>query len=68
MTGSIDYQLSRMASIGVLVTNGNISIPYYDYNATTSSPSYTDNLDNWSVMLNYVTYMPVAGDRVSPYL
>lgn len=66
VTGSIDYRFSRTASIGVLVTHGNVSIPYYDYNAT-SSPAYTGNLDNWSIMLNYVTYMPVAGDKISPY-
>ena len=67
VTGSIDYQFSRLASIGVLVTHGNVSIPYYDYNAA-SSPAYTGKLDNWSIMLNYVSYIPVNGDKVSPYL
>jgi hypothetical protein len=67
ITAAIDYQFSRMASIGLLVTHGKVNIPYYNYGASSSTPAYTGSLNNWSFLLNYITYMPVAGDKVSPY-
>ncbi len=67
ITGSIDYQFSRTASIGLLVTHGKVTIPYYNYGSSASAPAYTGSLSNWSFLLNYVTYMPVPGDKIAPY-
>ena len=39
ITGAIDYRFSRNMSIGVLVTHGNVSVPYYNYNEP-SSPAF----------------------------
>ncbi len=63
-TGSIDYQFSRKSSVGLLVTHGTVSIPYYDYS---NAPALSGSLSNWSFMLNFVRYMPV-GKKVSPYI
>jgi hypothetical protein len=67
VTGAVDYQFSRSASIGVMVTHGTVNAPYYNYNTSGSTPDFNGSLENWSIMLNYVNYMPVAGDKVSPY-
>jgi len=66
ITGAVDYRFSRMMSIGVLVTHGKVSAPFYYYNAP-ATPALTGSLDNWSVMLNFVRYLS-AGDRVAPYI
>jgi len=65
LMASVDYQFSRFMSIGVITTHGQVSVPYYGYGS--SSPAFTGNLDNWSVMLDFVRYMP-AGKTVAPYL
>ncbi|MFT3679391.1 MAG: outer membrane beta-barrel protein [Ferruginibacter sp.] len=67
LTGSVDYQFSRTMSIGVLVTHGKVSVPYYAYN-NNSSPALNGSLENWSFMLNLVRYIPVSGSKVAPYL
>ncbi len=66
VTGAIDYRFSRNMSIGVLVTHGKVTVPYYNYNES-SSPQLTGSLDNWSVMLNFMRYIQTNG-KVSPYL
>lgn len=65
-TGAIDYRFSRSMSIGAMVTHGTVSVPYYNYN--TNAKSFTGNLDNWSVMLNFVNYIPVNTTAVTPYV
>ncbi len=65
--GSLDYQFSRSMSIGVLVTHGMVSAPYYD-NSSASVPAFTGKLDNWSYMLNLVHYLPAASTKVLPYV
>jgi hypothetical protein len=65
LMASVDYQFSRFMSIGVIATHGKVSVPYYDYGSTT--PAFTGSLDNWSIMLDLVRYIP-AGKVVSPYL
>jgi hypothetical protein len=60
ITGAIDVQYSRTASIGLMVTHGQVSSPYYDYNNLSGPPSMNGTLDNWSVMLNFIRYMPVS--------
>ncbi|HSC40466.1 MAG TPA: hypothetical protein VLD19_21435, partial [Chitinophagaceae bacterium] len=65
--GSIDYQFNRRMSIGVLVTHGTVSAPYYDYNNGSNTPDFTGKLNNTSVMLDLVRYIP-AGPVVTPYL
>lgn len=65
--GSIDYQFNRRMSIGVLVTHGTVSAPYYDYNNGSNTPDFTGKLNNTSVMLDLVRYIP-AGTVVTPYL
>lgn len=66
ITGSIDYQFSRTTSLGILVTHGTVSVPYYDPNAP-ATPSFTGSFDNWSFMLNLIRYMPVPGTKIEPY-
>ncbi|MGH2564237.1 MAG: outer membrane beta-barrel protein [Ginsengibacter sp.] len=66
ITGAVDYRFSRNMSIGVLVTHGKVTAPYYEYN-NSSSLALDGSLDNWSVMLNFVRYIP-AGEKVSPYI
>ena len=65
ITGAIDYRFSRNMSIGVLVTHGKVTAPYYDYN--TGAPMFRGSLDNWSVMFNFMNYIP-AGEKVTPYI
>jgi hypothetical protein len=62
--GSIDYQYSRTSSIGLMVTHGQVSAPYYDYSG---NQVFTGSLDNWSVMVNMMNYMP-TNSIVEPYL
>ncbi|MEP6949601.1 MAG: hypothetical protein ABI863_10025 [Ginsengibacter sp.] len=66
ITGAIDYRFSRNMSIGVLVTHGNVKVPYYNYNEP-SSPVFTGSLDNWAVMLNFMRYIQATG-KITPYL
>jgi hypothetical protein len=66
ITGAIDYRFSRNMSIGVMATHGTIKVPYYNFNDP-SAPALSGSLDNWSVMLNFMRYIPVS-DKVSPYL
>lgn len=66
--GSLDYRFNATTSIGAMVSYGKIHAPYYNYNSPTQAqPDFTGRLDNWSVMLNLVRYMP-AGPAVTPYL
>ena len=66
LPGQLITGFSRNMSIGVLVTHGNVSVPYYSYNEP-SSPVFTGSLENWSVMLNFMRYIP-ATEKISPYL
>ncbi|MDP4263005.1 MAG: outer membrane beta-barrel protein [Bacteroidota bacterium] len=67
--GTVDYQFSRTMSIGIMASYGKVSIPYYDYNAPASDPAVlTGKLENWSVMINFVRYIPVVTDKITPYM
>ncbi len=66
ITGSLDYQYSQNSSIGLMVTHGQISGSYYDYNNPTGPPVMSGSLDNWSVMVNMMNYMP-GSEKVAPY-
>ena len=65
-TGTIDYQFTRSMSIGVMVTHGVVKAPYYDYSNPGNTPDFTGRLNNTSVMLDLVRYLP-AGPNVTPY-
>lgn len=70
-TGSVDYQFSRFMSIGVMGTYGKVNQPYYNYtnnSSTSSTADLTGKYENWSLMLNVVTYLPTRSRAVSPYL
>ena len=67
-TGAVDYQFSRNMSIGVLGTYGKVTTPYYQYNSTGSTPSFTGSLENWSVMLNIMSCMPTYNNQIEPYI
>ncbi len=64
--GSVDYQFNRRMSIGVMITHGTVSAPYYDYSNATNTPDFTGHLTNTAVMLDLVRYLP-AGPAVTPY-
>ena len=66
VTGAIDVQYTKTASIGLMVTHGQVSSPYYDYNNPSGPPVMSGTLDNWSVMVNFMRYMPVS-PKFSPY-
>ena len=66
ITGALDYRFSRSMSIGVMVTHGKVSVPYYDY--YTGVKSLNGSLDNWAFMLNIVRYIPIPDSRVTPYI
>ena len=68
ITGAIDYQFSPNMSIGVLGTYGKVSAPYYNYTNSSNIPDFTGKLENWSVMLNLMTYFPTYNRKVEPYL
>lgn len=63
--GSIDYQFMRAMSIGIMVSYGKVTAPYYQYN--NSALAFTGKLQSWSVMLDFIRYIP-ASEKVSPYL
>jgi opacity protein-like surface antigen len=66
--GTVDYQFSRTMSIGIMASYGKVSAPYYNYNAAANDPAdFTGKLENWSVMVNFVRYMPVSSN-ITPYL
>lgn len=67
-TGAIDYQFSRYMSIGVLGTYGKVSQPYFAMDNNTNIPDLTGSYENWSLMLNVVSYFPTRTKAVSPYL
>ncbi|MBS1730782.1 MAG: outer membrane beta-barrel protein [Bacteroidetes bacterium] len=67
-TGSLDYRFSPMMSIGVMGTYGKVSAPYYDYSNGTNVPDFTGRIENWSLMLNMMSYMPTMDRKVEPYL
>jgi predicted porin len=66
LTGALDYRFNRRMSIGVMVTHGKVTVPYYDYN--TNVLALTGSLESWSVMLNMVRYMPVYNSKLTPYV
>lgn len=68
ITGAIDYQFSRNMSIGVMGTYGKVSAPYYNYSNNSNLPDFTGKLENWSVMLNVMTYFPTYNRKVEPYI
>lgn len=68
VTGAIDYQFSRFSSIGLLGTYGKASILYYDYNSSGNLPAFYGYIENWSVMLNMMNYLPTYNKYISPYL
>jgi opacity protein-like surface antigen len=66
LNGSIDYRFSRNMSLGIMVTHGTITAPYYNYGSS-STPALTASLNNWSVMLDFIHYIP-ASEHVTPYI
>lgn len=68
INGAVDYQFSRNMSIGLLGTYGKVSVPYYDFGSDGKSPSFTGSLENWSLMLNVMSYIPTNTRQVEPYL
>ena len=65
ITAALDYRFSRMMSIGLLVSHGKTSVPYYD---GSNAKVLDGSLDNWAFMLNLVRYMPINNSKVTPYL
>ena len=68
VTGAVDYQFSRNMSIGLMVTHGTVSAPYFNYNTTSNPPEFTARYDNWSFMVNLVRYLPVNSRTIEPYI
>lgn len=66
-TGAVDYQFSPYMSIGALGTYGKVSVPYYAAPGNLV-PAFNGRLENWSIMLNVMTYAPTYNRKVEPYL
>ena len=66
ITGAIDYRFSRNMSIGVLVTHGKVKL-HTIIIMMLQLLHLQGSLDNWSVMLNFMHYIP-AGEKVTPYI
>ena len=64
--GSLNYRFSQRTSIGLLVTHGTVSAPYYAVGSSSALPVFNTKLDNWAFMLNLVNYLP-GSKTVSPY-
>lgn len=67
ITGSLDFQYSHYSSFGVMVTHGQVSGSYFAYSNPTGPAAMSGSLDNWSVMVNMMNYMP-GSEKVAPYL
>ncbi len=67
ITGALDVQFSRTSSIGAIVSHGFMRTSYYDYANMSGPPSLTASLENWSVMLNFMNYIPVS-EQFQPYI
>jgi hypothetical protein len=69
VSASVDYRFKKSSSVGLMVTYGKLNAPYYSFNGNASDPpSFYGHLESWSVMLNLVRYIPLATDRIEPYL
>ena len=68
VTAALDFQFSRFSSIGVMGTYGKVEVPYYYYAASQQLPEFSGTLENWSVMLNMMNYLPTNATSVSPYI
>lgn len=68
ITGALDVQYSRTSSIGLIVSHGFVTAPYYDYGSATSPVAFNGSLENWSAMLNLLQYFPTGNDHFMPYL
>lgn len=66
-TGSLDYQFSRRMSIGIMVTHGTVSAPYYDYYSSSEIPVFKARLESWSFMFNLIRYIPIS-QKATPYM
>lgn len=66
--GAVDFRFSPMMSIGVMGTYGKVSANYYDYSSTSNIPDFNGKIENWSLMLNLMSYMPTQNRKVEPYL
>jgi hypothetical protein len=66
--GALDYRINRGTGIGLMFSYGKVDAPYYNYNSTaTAPPAFTGHLENKSVLLNLMRYMPVS-TAVTPYV
>ncbi len=68
LTGSVDYQFSPYMSIGVMGIYGKVSAPYYNYNSLEISPAFTGSLENWSILLNLMSFIPSYNRHIEPYI
>jgi hypothetical protein len=66
--GSFDYQFSRFMGIGLMGSYGKVTAPYYDYSSSTTVPTFTGTLENWSIMLNLMNYIPTYNRNITPYI
>src|ERR1700728_1685869 len=57
IAASLDYHFMREIGIGIMVTHGTLTLPYYNY--SDGAKAYTGTSDNWSVMLDVIHYLPV---------
>jgi hypothetical protein len=65
-TGALDYRFARQMSLGIMVAHGNVTAPYYNYND--GSKAFEGSLESWSVMLDFMHYIPVNNYKISPYI
>lgn len=66
ITGAVNYRFSRNMGIGLMLSHGKVSVPYYDY--YTGLKTLNGSLDNWAFMLDIVRYIPIPDSRITPYI
>ena len=66
IVGSLNYRFSEHTSIGILITHGTVTAPYFSYTNSFAIPLFNAKLNNWAYMLNLVNYLP-GNKVVSPY-
>lgn len=65
-TGSLDLQLNKKTSVGLLVTSGSVSAAYHNYNPNSPLQEFTGRFDNYSVMFSLNRYLTV-NSKIIPY-
>ncbi len=63
-TAALDYRFLRNMGIGILLSYGQVKAPYYDWN---NALTLHARLSSWGILFSFMRYIPVSGEKVTPY-